>query len=167
MSELLGVKLSQDVTGVGGEPELWVCSGHRCKLNGTYASGWAWVCVFLFLVGIPVSLCVRKDVVASTVILSVSELQCSWLCPVSLESNFYCDPVILSFSEHLGVGVPLSVVRVDADPAPKVYSQSSGWAGVPASLDSGGTQLLWVLGQTWPLLSSWGFQSTWNSLWML
>ena len=40
-------------------------------------SGWAGVCVFLVPMGVPVMLGVGKDVVVSTVIFSVSELQCS------------------------------------------------------------------------------------------
>ena len=80
MSELLGVKLSLGVAGVGGEPEPWVCSGHRCKLEGTCASGWVGFCIFLVPMWVSVMLGVGKDVVAFAVILSVSELQCSWVC---------------------------------------------------------------------------------------
>lgn len=43
------------VAGVGGQPETWVYSEHRCKLEGT--------------------LNIKKDVVATTVILKVSDLQ--------------------------------------------------------------------------------------------
>ena len=71
--ELLGVKLSLGVAGVVREPEPWICYGHRCKLEGTGTSGWAGVSVSLVSV-VPVSLGVVKDVVASTMILSVSEL---------------------------------------------------------------------------------------------
>lgn len=71
MSELLGVKLSQGVVGAGGEPEHWVCSRHRCKLEGTHASGWQGL-DFLVPVSVPVMLGIEKDVVASTLILSVS-----------------------------------------------------------------------------------------------
>ena len=74
MSELLGVKLSLGVAGVGGESEPWFCSGHLCKLEGTCASGWAGVCISPVPVGFPVTLGVGKDVVASGVILPVSEL---------------------------------------------------------------------------------------------
>ena len=75
MSELLGVKLSLGVAGVSGKPVLWVCSRHRCKLEGPCASGWAGVCVSLVPVVVPVMPHVGKDDVASTVMLSVSELQ--------------------------------------------------------------------------------------------
>jgi hypothetical protein len=90
---------------------------------------------------------VGNDVVASAVILSVSEIHCSWVSPVSCESSFCCDPVILSISEHLGVGVPLGLLKVGAEPAPQVCSRfrfrseethATGWVGVPASLDPGG-----------------------------
>jgi hypothetical protein len=74
MSEFLGVKVSLGVAGVGEEPEPWVCSGHRCKMEGTHASGLSGVCVSLVPVGVPVMLGVGKVVVSSTVILSVSEL---------------------------------------------------------------------------------------------
>ena len=47
MSELLGVKVLLGVAGMGGEPEPWVCSGHRCKLEGTFASSWEGICVSL------------------------------------------------------------------------------------------------------------------------
>ena len=56
MSELLGVKLSLGVAGMGGEPEPWVCSGHRCKLEGTCASGWVGIYASLVPVGVPVTL---------------------------------------------------------------------------------------------------------------
>ena len=65
MSELLGVKLSLGVAEVGGEPEPWVCPGHRCKLEESRVSGWVGVYVSLVPMGVP-------DVVASAVILSVS-----------------------------------------------------------------------------------------------
>ena len=76
MSELLGVKLSLGVAGLDGEPEPWVCSGHRFKLERTCASGWVEVCISLVPVGVSVTLGVGENVVASAVILSVSELQC-------------------------------------------------------------------------------------------
>ena len=75
MSEVLGVELSLGVAEVGGESEPWVCSGHRYKLEGTCASGRAVFCASLFPVDVPVILCVGKDAVPSTLILSVSELQ--------------------------------------------------------------------------------------------
>ena len=74
MSELLGVKLSLGVAGVGGDPEPWVCSRQRYKLEGTCTSGWVGVCVSLVSVGFTVFVDVVKDVVALPVILSVSEL---------------------------------------------------------------------------------------------
>lgn len=95
MSELHRVKLSLGVTGVGGELEAWVCSGYRCKLERTHSSGWVGVCVSLVLVGVPVKLHVGRDVEVSTIILSVSELQCSWVCPISRELSFLCCPVFL------------------------------------------------------------------------
>ena len=58
MSELLEVKLSLYVAGVGGEPEPWVCSVHRYKLEGTCASGRAVFCASLVPVDVPVILCV-------------------------------------------------------------------------------------------------------------
>ena len=71
--EVLGVKLSLGVAGVGEEPEPWVFSGHRCKLKGIHVSGWVGCCVSLIPVGVPIMLGVGKDV-ASAVILSVSYL---------------------------------------------------------------------------------------------
>jgi hypothetical protein len=41
MSKLLGVKLPLGMGGVSEDLELRVCSWHRCKPEGTYASGWA------------------------------------------------------------------------------------------------------------------------------
>lgn len=35
---------------------------------------------------------VGKNIVASSVILSESEVQCSWLCPISWDSSFLCNP---------------------------------------------------------------------------
>ena len=66
---------------------------HRFKLEAT---GWMGVPVSLDPGGIPVTLGVREDVVAS--------------------------PVILGISECLGVGLPLGVVGVGAEPAPQVCS---------------------------------------------
>ena len=94
VSELLGVKISLDVAEVGAEPDPWVCSRHRCKLEGTCASGLVRFCVSLVPVGVPVIVCVGKDV-SSVVILSVSQLQCSWVCLISWDLSFLCDPVIL------------------------------------------------------------------------
>lgn len=81
MLELLGVKLPLDDAGVDGGPELWVCSRHSYKLEGTCASGWQGLCSHGSCGGHRVI--VGKHVVASIVILSVSELQCSWVCPIS------------------------------------------------------------------------------------
>ena len=119
---------------------------------GTHASGWAGICVSLAPVGVPVSL----GVVASAVILSVSEVQYSWVCPISWEQSFLCDPVILGISEILGVGLHLGLLRVGTEPAPHVYSRcrfrlericATSWAVVTMYLDSGGTKFLWVLEQ--------------------
>lgn len=85
VSELLGVNLSQDVAGMDGEPEPWICSRNWCKLEGSSASGCARLYVSLIIVRVPVTLGVGKNSVASTVILIVSELQCSW-CVKSPES---------------------------------------------------------------------------------
>lgn len=52
VSELLGVKLSLGVAGLGREA-AWVCSEHRCKLEGNCASDQAWFCVSLIPVGHP------------------------------------------------------------------------------------------------------------------
>jgi hypothetical protein len=46
---------------------------------------------------------VGKDVVSSAVFLSVSELQCSWVCLISWELSFFSVSVILGASECLGV----------------------------------------------------------------
>ena len=50
---------------------------------------------FPVLVGVPVTLHVGKGIVVSVVILSVSKLQCSWVCLISWELRFLSDPVIL------------------------------------------------------------------------
>ena len=62
------------IEGVGGEREPWVCSRHRHKLDETLASGWEGVCVSLVPVGVPITLGVGKDAVASIVIVSMSDL---------------------------------------------------------------------------------------------
>lgn len=113
MSEVLGVELSLGVAEVGGESEPWVCSGHRYKLEGTCASGWVGICVSLVPEGVPVPVGVEKDVVASAVIFSVSELQCSWVCLISWEWSFLCDLVILGSSEQLGAGLSLGLVGAE------------------------------------------------------
>ena len=115
---------SLGVAGMGGEPEPWVCSGHKCKLNGTCASGSAGVCVSLVPMEVPVSLGFGQDVVASAVISSMPELQCSWVCLISWKLSFLCDPVILAVSQHLEVGLPLSILRVSTEPAPQVQVQT-------------------------------------------
>lgn len=70
--------------------------------------------------------CILKVVVASTVILSVLELHCSWLCPIPWESSFLYVPVILSScafqSTYLQVELPLGVVGLGAEPVAKVCS---------------------------------------------
>jgi len=72
---------------------------------------------------------VGEEVVASTVTLSVSELQCSWLCPISWELSFLCGPVVLwscdsgcGVLRHLDEGLPLGVVGIGAGPVLKVCS---------------------------------------------
>ena len=72
MPEPLGIKLSLCVASVGVEPEFWVCSRHRCKLEGTCTFCWVGVCVFLVPVEVLVMEGVCRDV-ASTVILGSSE----------------------------------------------------------------------------------------------
>ena len=67
-----------------------------------------------------VMLDVRKDVVISTVILSVSEFPCSQECLISWELRSLCDPVILDMSEHLGVRLHLGVVGLGAEQVPQV-----------------------------------------------
>ena len=61
---------------MGEEPEPWFYSRHRYKLEGTCVSGWVGICFFLVSV-VLVTLGVGTGVVASTVISSVSEHQCS------------------------------------------------------------------------------------------
>lgn len=69
---------------------------------------------------------VAKYVVASTVILSVLDLQCYWLClsPGSQASSVILGPMILGLSGYLGVSLPLGVFRVDAEPEPQGCSGS-------------------------------------------
>lgn len=95
MTELLGVEIPLGVAGVGGKPDPWACSGHRCKLEVMCASGWVGVCVSLVPMGVPVTWGVAKDFVASVVLLNVSELQCFLVCPIAWELIFLCDPVFL------------------------------------------------------------------------
>lgn len=75
--------------------------------------------VSLVPVGIPVMLGLGKDVLTSIVILNMSEVQCSHLCPNSWESSFLCDPVILSLLEGPGVGTPLGVVELCVEQCPR------------------------------------------------
>ena len=63
--------LSLGVAGMSGEPELWVCFGHRFKKEGTCDFGYVGFCVSLASMGVSGILDVGKDVVVSTVILSV------------------------------------------------------------------------------------------------
>ena len=71
--------------------------------------------------------------------------------------------MILDVLEHLGVELPLGVVGLGAELAPNVCSghlfrlegtRTTGQAGIPASLDPQGSQLLsyvWADGQMlWP-----------------
>jgi hypothetical protein len=51
-----------------------------CKMERTHAFSWVGFCVSLVPVGVPIRLVAGKDVVALAVILSLSELQCSWVC---------------------------------------------------------------------------------------
>jgi hypothetical protein len=157
MLELMGVKLSLGVAGVGGELEPWVCSGQRCNLEGTSALGWAGVCFPAFCRGLSYAGC-WKRCMASPVILSVSALQCSWVCLISYELSFLCDPVICDPGHF----------RAPGSWAPSRYFKSGYRASTPGMLQvqvqtrrnlchclgwsshvpgSWGTQLLWVLGQ--------------------
>lgn len=93
--------------------------------------------------------CIGKDVVVWTVILSVSELLCFLLDMLSWKSSFLCDAVflwsvLLRVLEHLGVRLPFGIVKVDAEPEPEVCSvwrfkleepSATFWACVPESLD--------------------------------
>jgi hypothetical protein len=130
VSEHLEVKLSLGVAGVSREPESYVCSGHRCKLEGTRASGWEGVCVSLVLGGEgAVTLGVGKDVVASAVILNVSELHCSWICLDFWESSF------LWFFESGCKASTLGLLQVQVQTTRNLCH----WLGmVPASLDPEG-----------------------------
>lgn len=75
MSKLLRIKLSQAVSGVGGESELLVYFGDRCKLEGMFASGWVKIPASLVpQAGVLVMPGIVADVEASNMILSVSEI---------------------------------------------------------------------------------------------
>jgi len=95
ISEYLGVGFSVGVGGVDAEPASQICSGHRFKLEETCAVDQAGFSASLEP-GVPVTLGVGADVMAS--------------------------PLILDSSEHLGNGLPLSVLVVHAESAPKVCS---------------------------------------------
>jgi hypothetical protein len=60
------------------DPESWVHTKYRCKLERTCDTSWAEVPVSLIPVGGPSYTGVGADVVASTVILGVSGSQWSW-----------------------------------------------------------------------------------------
>jgi hypothetical protein len=98
--------------------------------------------------GGPVNLGVGKDVVASTMILSVSELQCSWVYPISWKLSFLCDPVILGMLEHPGVGLPLDVVELSAETEPNVSQRTGSDQKEPMPL--AGWEFLgpWILGDS-------------------
>jgi hypothetical protein len=85
VSELLRVKFSLGIAEVGGDPEPWICSGHRCKLKGTHASGWVGVHAFLIPVEVLVMPGVGAAVVASAVVLGLSEFQRCWVFQISWE----------------------------------------------------------------------------------
>lgn len=87
MLELLRVKLSLCVSGVGGDSAF--CTGDRFKLDGTHATGLVRVPESLDP-GVPVTLGGGTDVVTLLVILGISE--------------------------HLGVGLSLDVVGLGAHP---------------------------------------------------
>ena len=46
------------------------------------------------------------------------------MCLISWKLSFLCDPVILAVSQHLEVGLPLSILRVSTEPAPQVQVQT-------------------------------------------
>jgi hypothetical protein len=92
-----------------------VCSGHRCKLKGTRASAWAEVSVSLVPVGChSYPGCWEKcfglncdlEYVRASVLLGVSNLL--GVSPFL----WFCDPVILCVSEHLGVELLYSWVQM-------------------------------------------------------
>ena len=151
MSESLEVKLFLEVSGMGGEPEPWICSGHMYNQNRTPAFVWAGVYVSLVPVWVPVILNVGKDVVASAVILSGPELQCSWVCLISWELRFLCDSMILCIFRAPGSWVPSVSCRSGCrSRTPSLLRCSfrvegtcaTGCVGVPVSLDPKGSQLL-------------------------
>lgn len=165
---------------MSGEPVPWVCSRHWGKLKETCASGW-WGFVSLVPVCVPVMLDVEKDIVLSILVLSMSEVQCSWLCPItgSQPSSLIlwsCDPgrfrvpLILGLLEHLGFGLPLG-----AEPKPKVSSGyrfrwegncAPVWEGIPAFLYSGGPSYSRCWGSFCGLLSSDPECDTWVTVFL-
>ena len=111
------MELLQGVVGLGAEPAPKFCSWCKFKLKGICATVWAEVPVFLDS-GDSVTPGVVADVVASS-------------------------PLILGMLEHLEVELPLGVVGLGVEPAPKVHSEHrlrqegtcvTGLTGVPASL---------------------------------
>jgi len=109
------------------------------------------------------------------ILAPLSNILPSWILwdPVtpSVGAEIVASSVILGISEFQGVGLPLSVLRVGAEPAPKVFSgqwfipegaRAPGWSRGPSSLDptgprysgcwdSCGLLTLW----TWACLSTW------------
>jgi hypothetical protein len=150
----------------------------------TCSSCWAGVYIFLVPVGVPVTLGVGKDIVASVVILSVSKHQCSSVqvrqcssAPVwsfgSQASSviiWSCNPgrfratVSWSLSRYCRSGCRISTpgllgMQAQTGRNPCHWPCRGSW--VPGSR---GTHLLWVLGQMlWPLLWSRVFQRTGES----
>ena len=96
VSELIGVWLPLGVVRVGAKPASRVCSRCRFRPEGTHDTGWAGVPAS-WILGDPVTLNVCKDVVAS--------------------------PVILGISEYLVVRLPLGVVKVCVEPLPLLSVQ--------------------------------------------
>lgn len=78
---------------MGAEPVPQVCSGCRFKLEETCATG---------RVGVPVSLNPREPINSG------------------VQADVVASPVILSDSEHLGVGLPPGYVGVDTGPQTRV-----------------------------------------------
>ena len=95
-SEHLEVGLPLVFVGVGAEPAPQVCSRCRFRPEGTHDTGWAGVPAS-WILGDPVTLGVRADIEISS-------------------------SVILGMLEHLVFELPLSVVGLGVEPAPKVSS---------------------------------------------
>jgi hypothetical protein len=96
VSELIGVWLPLGVVRVGAKPASRVCSRCRFRPEGTHDTGWAGVPAS-WILGDPVTLGVRADIEISS-------------------------SVILGMLEHLVFELPLSVVGLGVEPAPKVSS---------------------------------------------